>query len=143
MNVTTAEIQAHAADPALAAALASGDDVAAAARLSELLTEPRPIPIGRVAAWGAHFGVRAVLQDIADNTEHPLRSLALTTLDLLVRGDDLDLEADGALLDALVANGVVDTKAAAVLRAGAVRPRTVSANDVAAAVRNDDGSTKL
>jgi len=143
MNVTTAEIQAHAADPALAAALASGDDVAAAARLSELLTEPRPIPIGRVAAWGAHFGVRAVLQDIADNTEHPLRSLALTTLDLLVRGDDLDLEADGALLDALVANGVVDTKAAAVLRAGAVRPRSVSANDVARAVRNDDGSSKL
>lgn len=143
MSVTTEEIQAHAADSALAAALASGDDVAAAARLSELLTEPRPIPIGRVAAWGAHFGVRAVLQDIADNTDHPLRSLVLTTLDLLVRGDDLDLEADGALLDALVANGVVDTEAAAVLRAGAVRPRTVSASDVASAVRNDDGSSKL
>lgn len=143
MSVTTAEIQAHAADPALAVALAVGDDVAAAARLSELLTEPRPIPIGRVAAWGAHFGVRAALQDIADNSDHPLRSLALTTLDLLVRGDDLDLEADGALLDALVANGVVDTEAAAVLRAGAVRPRTVSASDVARAVRNDDGSSRL
>ena len=143
MSVTTAEVQAHAADPALAAALASGDDVAAAARLSELLTEPAPIPIGRVAAWGAHFGVRAVLQDIADNTDHPLRSLALTTLDLLVRGDDLDLEADGALLNALVANGVVDTEAAAVLRAGAVRPRSVSASDVARAVRNDDGSSRL
>lgn len=143
MSVTTEEVQAHAADPALSAALASGDDVAAAARLSELLTEQCPIPIGRVAAWGAHFGVRAVLQDIADNTDHPLRSLALTTLDLLVRGDDLDLEADGALLDALVANGVVDTEAAAVLRAGAVRPRTVSASDVASAVRNGDGSSKL
>lgn len=143
MSVTTAEVQAHAADPALAAALSSGDDVAAAARLSELLTEPRPIPIGRVAAWGAHFGVRAALQDIADNTSHPLRSLALTTLDLLVRGDDLDLEADGALLDTLVANGVVDSEAAAVLRAGAVRPRTVSASDVARAVRNDDGSSRL
>ncbi len=143
MSITTAEIQAHAADPSLAAALAAGDDVAAAERLSELLTEPCDIPIGRVAAWGAHFGVRAVLQDIADNTEHPLRSLALTTLDMLVRGDDLDLETDGALLDVLVANGVVDTKAAAVLRAGAVRPRSVSANDVARAVRNDDGSSKL
>lgn len=141
--LTTEEVQAHAADPALAAALASGDDVAAAARLSELLTEPCTIPIGRVAAWGAHFGVRAVLQDIADNTDHPLRSLVLTTLDLLVRGDDLDLAADGALLDALVANGVVDTEAAAVLRAGAVRPRTVSASDVARAVRNDDGSSRL
>lgn len=141
--LTTEEVQAHAADPALAAALASGDDVAAAARLSELLTEPCTIPIGRVAAWGAHFGVRAVLQDIADNTDHPLRSLALITLDLLVRGDDLDLAADGALLDALVANGVVDTEAAAVLRAGAVRPRTVSASDVARAVRNDDGSSRL
>ena len=143
MPITTADIQTHSADPALAAALASGDDVAAAARLSELLTEPAPIPIGRVAAWGAHFGVRAVLQDIADNTGHPLRSLALTTIDLLVRGDDIDLEADGALLDALVANGIVDTEAAAVLRAAAVRPRTVSANDVARAVRNDDGSSKL
>lgn len=141
--LTTDEVRAHTADPALAAALAVGDDVAAAERLSELLTEACPIPIGRVAAWGAHFGVRAALQDIADNASHPLRSLALTTLDLLVRGDDLDLEADGALLDALVANGVVDTEAAAVLRAGAVRPRSVSANDVARAVRNDDGSSKL
>lgn len=143
MSVTTAEIQAHAADPALAAALASGDDVTAAARLSELLTEPRPIPIGRVAAWGASVGLRAKIEDYANDPDSPLRGLSLTALDMLVRGSDFDLAEDGALLDAFVASGDISQAQRDALAALALMPRSVSASDVARAVRNDDGSSKL
>jgi len=143
MNVTTAEIQAHAADPSLAAALAAGDDVAAAERLSELLTEPCDIPIGRVAAWGAAVGLRAKIEDHARNASSPLRDVSLTALDMLVRGSDFDMAEDGALLDAFVAAGDITQTQRDALAALAVRPRSVSANDVARAVRNDDGSSKL
>lgn len=143
MSVTTAEIQAHAADPALAAALAAGDDVAAAARLSELLTEPCPIPIGRVAAWGAAVGLRAKIQDYSTTAGHPLRDVALSALDMLLRGSDFDMNEDGALLDAFVAAGAITQGQRDALAAYGVQPRSVTANDVARAVRNDDGSSKL
>lgn len=143
MSVTTEEIQAHAADPALAVALAVGDDVAAAERLSELLTEPSPIPIGRVAAWGAAVGLRAKIEDYAADPDSPLRGLSLTALDILVRGSDFDMAEDGALLDAFVDSGDISQAQRDYLASLAVRPRSVSANDVARAVRNDDGSSKL
>lgn len=143
MSVTTAEIQAHASDPTLAAALASGDDVAAAARLSELLTEPSPIPIARVAAWGASVGLRAKIQDHAADPDSPLRSVALSALDMLVRGNDFDMAENWALLDAFVQSGDITNAQRAALAAFAVRPRSITANDVAHAVRNDDGSSRL
>lgn len=143
MSVTTAEIKLHAADPVLAFALAANDDIAAAARLSELLTESGPIPIGRVAAWGAATGLRAKIQDYANTPEHPLRDIALTALDLLVRGDPLDLQEDGALLDAFVAAAAITEGQRDALAALALKPRTVTANDVARAIRNDDGSSRL
>lgn len=145
MSVTTAEIQAHAADLALAAALAAGDDVAAAARLGELLTEVVPVPLNRLAAWAAGTGVRARLQDAADDPEHPQRSIALAALDLL-RGSltgSYDTILYAGLLDALQDGGIILAADRAALAALAVRPRSVSANDVARAVRNDDGSGKL
>lgn len=141
--LTTADVQAYAADPTLSAALAAGDDIAAATRLSELLTDPASIPIGRVAAWGAEVGLRAKIQDYASTPSHPLRDIALTALDLLVRGDPLDLQEDGALLDAFVAAGAITQAQRDSLAAFALKPRTVTANDVARAIRNDDGSSKL
>lgn len=143
MPLSTAEVQAHTSDPALAAALAAGDDVIAAERLSELLTEPCPIPIGRVAAWGASVGLRAKIEDYAADPDSPLRGLSLTTLDMLVRGSDFDMAEDGALLDAFVDSGDISQAQRDYLASLAVRPRSVSANDVARAVRNDDGSGKL
>lgn len=141
--LTTEEVKVHAADPVLAAALAAGDDVAAAARLSELLTEPAPIPIGRVAAWGAAVGLRAKIEDYARDPDSPLRSVALTALDMLVRGSDLDLAEDGAMLDAFVAAGAITQGQRDALAVLAVRPRSITVNDVARAVRNDDGSIRL
>lgn len=143
MPITTADVQAHAADPALAAALTAGDDVAAAARLSQLLTEPCPIPIGRVAAWGASVGLRAKIEDYANDPDSPMRGLSLTALDMLVRGSDFDMAEDGALLDAFVDSGDISQAQRDYLASLAVRPRSVSVNDVARAVRNEDGSSKL
>lgn len=145
MPLTTAEVQAHAADPALAAALASGNDVAAAARLSQLLTEIRPVPINKLAAWGASTGLRARLQDISNTPAHPLRSIALTALDLL-RGtmtESFDTLVYGGMLDALEQGGALNATGRAQLTAIATQPRDITPNEVAAAVRNDDGSSKL
>lgn len=143
--LTTAEVQAHAADPELAAALAAGDDVAAADRLSQLLTDTVLVPISQLAAWAATNGLRAQLQDAADVVGHPLRSIALAALDLL-RGsmsETFDTVAYGPMLDALQAGGMFAVADRDALTALATQPRRVSAHDVAIAVRNDDGSTKL
>jgi len=141
MQLTTAEVRAHAADPALAAALAADDDEAAAARLCALLTELHPLPLHRLAAWGAP-AVRARLEDHSNNPSSPLRSFALSTLDLL-RGsmsDTFNLAQDGRLLDALVAGGAVTQAERDELYAMALQPRRISASDVARAVRADDGT---
>lgn len=143
MALTTAEVQAHAADPALAAALAAGNDIAAAVRLSELLIEHTCIPIGRVAAWGANVGLREKMQDYANTQGHPLRSVSLTALDMLVRGSDFDVESDGAMLDAFVVSGDITSAQRDELVALSVVPRQVSASDVATATRNEDGTSKL
>lgn len=145
MPLTTVEVQAHAVDPALVAALTAGDDVAAAARLSELLTETVPVPIHRLAAWAATNGLRAQLQDAADLIGHPLRSIALTALDLL-RGnmsESFDIVVYAGMLDALQQGGALNATERAQLTAIATQPRDITPNEVAAAVRNGDGSSKL
>lgn len=145
MPLSTTEVQAHMSDPALAAALTAGDDVQAAARLSQLLTEVRPVPINQLAAWAATNGLRARLQDISDTPAHQLRSIALTAFDLL-RGnmtESFDTAVYGSMLDALEQGGALSTTERAQLTAIATHPRDITPNDVAAAVRNDDGSSKL
>ena len=140
----TAEVQLHQADPALAAALSAGDDVSAAARLSELLTETVPVPINLLAAWAAQTGVRAAVQDAA-TTVGPLRSIALTAIDLLQGGmsDTFDTVIYSGLLDAMQAGGLMTAGDRAALAAVATRPKQITPNDVARAVRNDDGSSKI
>lgn len=143
MSVTTAEVQANLADPVLSAALAAGDDTAAAVRLSELLTENVMIPIGRVAAWGARVGLRAKIQDYSTTSSHPLRSVSLTALDMLVRGSDFDMVEDGPMLQSFLDAGDITQAQYDELSALSVAPRQVSAQDVAQATRNEDGSSKL
>lgn len=143
--LTTAEVQAHISDQALAAALSAGDDIAAAARLSELLTETVPVPLNQLAAWAASTGVRARIQDAANDTNSPVRSIALTALDLL-RGSmagSYDTVVYSGLLDALEAGGAILAADRTALTALATQPRVVTANEVARAIRNDDGSSKL
>lgn len=143
--LTTADVQAHAADPALAAALAVGDDVSAAARLSELLTETVPIPVNKLAAWAAQAGVRAAVQDAADAPGHPLRSIALTAIDLLQGGmsQTFDTVVYVGLLDSMQAGGLIAQTDRDALASIATQPRRITALDVARAVRNDDGSARL
>lgn len=143
--LTTAEVQAHAADQTLAAALAAGDDVSAAARLSQLLIEIVPVPINVLGAWAAQTGVRAAVQDAADTAGHPLRSIALTAIDLLQgsMAQSFDTVVYGGMLDAMQAGGLMTQTDRDALTALATQPRLVTANDVAHAVRNDDGSSKL
>lgn len=143
--LTTAEVQAHTADPTLSAALAAGNDEAAAARLSQLLTQTVPVPINLLAAWAAQTGVRAAVQDLSTTQGHPLRSIALTALDLLrgTMAQTFDTVAYAGLLDALEAGGAMTAQDRAQLAALATVPRQVTANAVALAVRNDDGSSKL
>ena len=143
--LTTAEVQAHTADPELDAALNVGDDVIAAARLSQLLTDIVPVPINRLAAWAAGNGLRAQLQDAADLAGHPLRSIALAALDLL-RGsmsETFDTVAYAPMLDALQAAGMFSPAERDKLTTMATVPRDVTPGDVARAVRNDDGSSQL
>ena len=145
MPITTADIHPHTADPALAVALAVGDDVAAAERLSQLLTDTVLVPISQLAAWAATNGLRAQLQDAADVVGHPLRSIALAALDLL-RGsmsDSFDAVAYAPMLDALQSAGMFSPAERDKLTLMATRPRVVTPDDVARAVRNDDGSSKL
>ena len=145
MTLSTAEVQAHMSDPALAAALSVGDDVAAAGRLSELLTEVRPVPINRLAVWAATNGLRARLQDISNTPAHPLRSIALTAFDLLrgTMAQTFDTVVYARMLDALEQGGALSTPERAQLTAIATQPRDITPDDVAAAVRNGDGSSKL
>ena len=142
--LTTAEVQAHQTDPAIASGLVSGDDVAVAARLSELLTDVALVPLSTLAAWAAP-SIRAKLEDHAAEPTSPLRSLCLTALDLM-RGSfaqNFDSIAYAGMLDALQAGGVVSQAERDELTALAIKPRLVTANEVAKAIRNDDGSSKL
>lgn len=143
--LTTADVQAHAADPVLAAAIIAGDDITAAARLSELLTEVVPVPINRLAAWGATNGLRARLQDVAVDPNSPIRSIVLTALDLLqgAMSQSFDTIVYGDMLDAIQQAGLMSTTERAALTAIATRQRQVSSSEVADAVRNGDGSSKL
>ena len=104
-----------------------------------------PVPLNKLAAWAATNGLRAQLQDAANTANHPLRSIALAALDLL-RGsmsESFDTIAYAPMLDALQAGGMFAVADRDALTALATQPRQISANDVAIAVRNNDGSSKL
>jgi len=143
--LTTADVQAHAADAELAAALAAGDDESAAARLSQLLTEVQPVRLSDLAAWAAANGLRARLQDASTTPAHPLRSIALAALDLLRGGfaQSFDTVQHAGLLDAMQAGSMLSQPERDALIALATVPRVITPNEVARAVRNDDGSSAL
>lgn len=143
--LTTAEVIAHRTDPTLDAALTANNDIAAADRLSQLLTEVVPVSIPKLAAWAAQTGVRAAVHDAANNPTSTLRSIAMTALDLIRGGvsPTFDTVAHGALLDAMQTGGLMTAANRAALTALATRNRTITPNEVAHAVRNDNGSSKL
>lgn len=91
----------------------SGNDSA----ISELLNGKNisvndSVSVNTFALWCASTGMRATIQDHAGNTASPLRSIALTLLDLLqgnLQPASLDLSVSGnvVMLDAWIAAGAL------------------------------------
>lgn len=150
--LTLEEFNLHKTDSIIVDALAIGDDIAVAKRLSELITQVNTVPISVVSAWAAQTGLRARLQDHADLAGSPLRSISLSALDLLQgnMAESFDCIMYAPLLDAMEAVPSVDdinvpvlsSSDRAMLLAAATSPKHVSAYDVAVLVRNTDGSAK-
>jgi hypothetical protein len=99
-----------------------------------------------LATWSAGNGMRAVIQDTANTEGHPLRSIALATLDVLsgaADGIDFSVPANVASVQAWVAVGLMPQSEADALFALGTYPDPVSERDVVLAITNDDGSAKL
>lgn len=100
------------ADPVFADHVASGWD----AEIARIINE-RTVPVlgsvsrARFAMWCGATGLRAVIQDHADNPTSQLRSIALTLLDFLQGGvsDSLDMAdaSNQAMLAAWVSTGEI------------------------------------
>jgi hypothetical protein len=92
--------------------IASGDDGAIYAALHRKdIPVSGAVAVNDFAIWAASTGLRAAIQDHADNAESPLRSIALTLLDLL-QGNlapalDFGNAANVTMLNAWVAAGAL------------------------------------
>jgi len=99
-----------------------------------------------LATWSAGNGMRAVIQDTANTEGHPLRSIALATLDVLsgaADGIDFSVPENVASVQAWVSVGLMPQSEADALFALGTYPDPVSERDVVLAITNDDGSSKL
>jgi len=98
-----------------------------------------------LATWSAGNGMRAVIQDTANTADHPLRSIALATLDVLsgaAEGIDFSVPANVASVQAWVTVGLMPQSEADALFALGTYPDPISERDVVLAITNDDGSMK-
>jgi hypothetical protein len=99
----------------LAPFIASGDDGAIHAVLHRKdIAVNGTVAVNDFAIWAASTGLRAAIQDHAANAESPLRSIALTLLDLL-QGNlapalDFGNATNVALLSAWVTAGALTTQ---------------------------------
>jgi hypothetical protein len=99
-----------------------------------------------LATWSAGNGMRAVIQDTANTEGHPLRSIALATLDVLsgaADGIDFSVPENVASVQAWVTVGLMPQSEADALFALGTYPDPISERDVVLAITNDDGSSKL
>jgi hypothetical protein len=97
--------------PEFANWLANGNDQEIADALNaKTLTIVKSVSRSDFTIWAASTGMRAVIQDHADNAQSPLRSSALSLLDFL-RGAatalDLSQASTSSLLDAWVGAGAL------------------------------------
>jgi len=98
-----------------------------------------------LATWSAGNGMRAVIQDTANTEGHPLRSIALATLDVLsgaADGIDFSVPENVASVQAWVTVGLMPQSEADALFALGTYPDPISERDVVLAITNDDGSMK-
>lgn len=117
--------------------LINRDDGAIAAALSEGRTKIGTVSRAWLATWAAGNGMRAVMQDVSTTQGHPLRSIALATLDVLggaAEGIDLSEPANAASVAAWVQFGLMSQDQSDALFALATHPDPVSPQDVARAL---------
>jgi hypothetical protein len=132
------------ADPALLASARSPqpDTVEIARWLSAGRTRIGKVSRGWFALWAAETGARAALEDASQDRAHPLRSVALATLDVL-RGSadwiDFGLPQHRTMLDAWVTAGAVTRAQADALLVLATHPDPVDEMSVRLALWADDG----
>jgi hypothetical protein len=89
--------------------------------------------------------MRAIIQDTASTEGHPLRSVALATLDVLsgaADGIDFSVPENVASVQAWVTVGLMPQAQADALFALGTYPDPISEREVLLAIKNDDGSMK-
>ena len=131
------------ADPAILALMP--DTQAIANALSVGKTKVGTVSRAWLATWSASNGMRAIMQDVSETTGHPLRSIALATLDVLAGaadGIDLSLPQNVAMVQAWVTAGTMPQIEADNLIALATTPDPISDREVVIALYNDNGSLK-
>ncbi len=133
------------ANPACAVALAARDCHELARIMSVGRTRTVKIPIADIQdlmhATGAWWDIAAV----ADNPAHVAQKAARAVVDVAsARYDHIDTKIPmvGQMLGALVTGGVISQAIFDQIMAMAVAPDPLTAQDVAAALYNDDGSDK-
>jgi hypothetical protein len=121
------------------ALLPARNDVAIAAMLSSGRTRLNSIPKSAFQRWAASTGVRAKIEDHANDIASPLRSIALILKDFLwsnVDAIDFSEPANMSMLNAWVVAGVIDQSVADSLIAVATVPDPISYNAVSDALNN-------
>ena len=141
----------------IAPLLVSADDVSIAAILNNKnIPVVGTINVNEFAIWAAATGMRAAIQAQADNALSPLRSIALTLLDLLqgnLHPESLNLGLPGnvAMLNAWVNAGLLSQEnhdnliALATNQISRAQQLGISITDVdiRREIWNDDGTRKL
>lgn len=97
---------AYSADPTEAAEQINARNIAS----------QRPLTAGELRTWGA-AGPRASIEDASKDPTSPVRSIAITAIDLLNAQAELDLATHGGMLASLVAAGVITQSEADLLTA--------------------------
>lgn len=133
------------ARPDLAASVQSRDCEAIAAAISQGRTKIGRIERAEFTIWAASTGMRAKIEDHSNNQASPLRSVALSLRDFILGAAnalDLSVQDNANALQAWVNSGELGQAAYDALIDGATESNAVSAQEVAEALFNDDGSLK-
>lgn len=133
-------------DAIIDAALPGRRDDLIAARLSIGRTKLGTVTTERFAAWAAATGMRAVIEDTAVASQHPLRSIALALRDVLVGGAtgiNFAYPGNPEMLDLWVQAGLLSSANRDGLLALATLPDPITTNQVSDALNGAQGLLTL
>lgn len=115
--------------------IAARNDALIAAKVSVGRTRVGAVTWERFSIWVAATGIRAAIEDHANNPASPLRASALSLKDLLIGGRgvlDFGVSDNAGTLSAWVTHGGITEAQAAELLAMATQPAPISVADVSA-----------